>query len=282
MIVGIDGSRGSAVALQWAIDHADRLGRVIPVTTFLSGPFEYGFGPRTEFDGAGEPYRSEAILQLAGFLEVHAPDLVDDGVVIEHRAGPGLVEAAEDAALLVVGTRGWSTRDDPSLGSVGTYCVRHAKVPVALIPEDVPPVHDRLSVVVGVDGSPQSVRALRWTLDHVRHTAVVTAVRVTTAGPIVGDPLSSSADAVEAVAEDELAACVQEVAARADGHPDLEVLVVHGDPRDTLGAAIGDTDLLVVGARGHGIVHRLMLGSVATALAHHPTLPTIIVPNGEG
>lgn len=279
VIVGIDGSPGSVVALKWARDHADRLGRVIPVTTFVSGPFEHGFGPRTGFGRDGEPYRSEAILSLAAFLEEHAPDLVDDGVVLEHHAGPGLVEAAVDAELLVVGTRGWADREDLSIGSVGAYCTRHSSVPVALIPLDVPPIRDRLSVVVGFDGSSGATDALRWTLDHVRRHAVVTAVRVTTRGPIVGDPLSPSADGVEAAARDELEACVAQVAAHADGHPDVELVVRPGDPREVLGTAVPDADLLVVGARGHGVIHRLMLGSVATALTHHPTMPTIVVPN---
>ena len=31
VIVGIDGSAGSAIALQWAVDHADHLGEIVPV-----------------------------------------------------------------------------------------------------------------------------------------------------------------------------------------------------------------------------------------------------------
>lgn len=281
VIVGVDGSGGSAVALRWAMDHADRLGRVVPVTTFVSGPFEHGFGSGPRSSTGGEPYRSEAILALARFLTEHAPSLVDDGVVIEHHAGPGLVEAADGAELLVVGTRGRSAREDPSIGSVGAYCARHSRVPVALIPRHVPPVHDRLSVVVGVDGSPQSADALRWTLDHVRRTAHVTAVRVTSGGPVVGDPLSRSADAVRAAARDELEECVAQVVSGADGHPEIDLLVVSGDPREVLGSVVPGTDLLVVGARGHGVIRRLLLGSVASALVHHPTLPTIVVPRAE-
>lgn len=282
MIVGVDGSPGSAVALRWAIDHADRLGRVIPVMTFVSGPFEYGFGYHADDDRTGEPYRSQAVLALTDFLSVHAPALVGDGVVVEHRAGPGLVDEAEDAELLVVGTRGWSARPDLSVGSVGAYCARHSPVPVALIPHDVPPVHDRLSVVVGVDGSAQSAEALRWTLDHVRHTARVTAVHVTTHAHIAGEPLSMSTNEIREAALDELEDFVVEIVDHADGHPDVRLHVVVGDPRDELGTALPDTDLLVVGARGHGVVHRLLLGSVAMAVAHHPTLPTIIVPGRRG
>lgn len=278
VIVGIDGSPGSVRALRWAIDHAERLGRVVPVTTFTSGPFEHGFGTVRDATSRAEPYRSEAVLRLASFLEQHAPELVDDGIVVEHHAGPGLVEASDGAELLVVGTRGWGRREDPSIGSVGAYCARHARVPVALIPDHVPPVHRRLSVVVGVDGSAGSVDALRWAIDHVRRSAVVTAVRVTTEGHVVGDPLSRSTAEVREGARAELARLVAEVTAMADGHPQVELLVVHGDPRQELDSALPDTDLLVVGARGHGLVHRLLLGSVASALAHHPTLPTVVVP----
>lgn len=281
VVVGVDGSPGSVVALGWAIDHAERLGRVVPVTAFVSGPFEHGFGPVRGTAAVGEPYRSEAVLRLRSFLEQHAPQLVDDGVVVEHHAGPGLVEAADGAELLVVGARGWGDREDPSIGSVGAYCARHARVPVALVPHDVPPVDDRLSVVVGVDGSAGSREALRWAVDHVRRNALVTAVRVTTEGHVVGDPLTPTTADVRATAAADLERLVAEVLATSDGHPQVELLVVHGDPREVLGAALAGTDLVVVGARGHGLVHRLLLGSVSSALTHHPTLPTIVVPTAR-
>lgn len=261
------------------MDHADHVGRVIPVATFVAGPLEHEFGTHTRSDATAAYYRSEMVTLLSEFLRQHAPELVDRGVVIEHPAGPGLVEASAGSELLVVGTRGGATREGLSIGSVGAYCARHAKVPVALIPLDVPPVHDRLSVVVGVDGSSQSAHALRWTLDHVRRTATVTAVRVTTAGPIIGDPLSVSADDVRAAARSELEDLVAAIVSDAEGHPEVDLLVVPGDPREQLGTAVAGTDLLVVGARGHGVIHRLVLGSVAMALVDHPTLPTIVVPH---
>lgn len=282
VVVGIDGSPGSAIALQWAMDHADRLGRVVPVTTFTSGPFEYGFGTSAGIEATGEPYRSEAVLRLAEFLEEHAPSLVDAGVVIEHRAGSGLVEAAADSELLVVGSRGWGVPSDLSVGSVAAYCAHHASVPVAVVPHDVPTIHDQLSVVVGLDGSPHGTRALSWTLHHLRPTARVTAVRAVNGGPIVGDPLAVPSETTIADGRRSLEDDVAVVLAALDGHRDVDLLVVNGDARDALGAAVPGADLLVIGARGHGVVHRLLLGSVATALTHHPTLPTIVVPHPGG
>lgn len=279
VIVGIDGSAGSAVALQWAIDHADHLGSVTPVITFVSGPFEYGFGTTRGIADGGEPYRSEATLRLRTFLDEHAPSLADVGKVIEHRAGPGLVEAADGAELLIVGTRGWGSRVDMSVGSVGAYCARHATVPVALIPAEVPPIHDHLDVVVGFDGSPHAVSALRWTLAHLRRSARVAAVRVVSSGAVIGDPLVPSPEEAAATAREELEQGVAAVLGELQGHPAVELTVTSGDPRAALRAASSDADLLVVGSRGHGVLDRLLLGSVATALVHHPTIPTIVVPH---
>ena len=279
VVVGVDGSDGSAIALRWALDHADHVGEIEPVMTFVSGPFEYGFDALDESDEYGEPYRSEAVLRMQTFLHAHAPTLVDAAVVIEHRAGPGLVKAATASELLVVGTRGWSDRVDLSVGSVGAYSARHATVPVALIPHHVPSPHDHLDVVVGFDGSPHAHNALRWTLSHLRHSARVTAVRAFTDDSVVGEPLAPSPGNAEATARVELEDGVVAVLRDLPAHPTVELAVVPGDPRAVLRTMSDDADLLVVGSRGHGVLDRLLLGSVASALAHHPTVPTIVVPH---
>ena len=279
VIVGVDGSDGSVFALQWALDHADHLGAIEPVMTFVSGPFERGFDAIDESEDTGEPYRSDAVLRLRTFLQAHAPSLVDAGVVIEYRAGPGLLKAAQTAELLVVGTCGWSTRADLSVGSVGAYCAHHATVPIALIPHDVPALHDHLDVVVGFDGSPHAERALGWTLMHLRSSARVTAVRVFTDESVVGEPLAPSPGVAEATARAELEDGVAAVLRGLAGHAPVELLVLPGDPRSVLRAASDGADLLVIGTRGHGVLEHLLLGSVASAVAHHPTVPTIIVPH---
>lgn len=277
--VGVDGSAGSAAALHWAATHADDLGTIVPVMAYTTGPFRYGFG---EGDGPGsddEPDRGEATKQLERFLEEHAPSLAGTGAVVESRAGPGLVRLATGSELLVVGTRGWSSRVGLALGSTGAYCARHATVPVALIPHGSRPVHEHLDVVVGFDGSPHARSALRWTLTHVRRSARILAVRAYDS--VVGEPLSLSPDDAGTRARDELEADVAAVLADLDGHPPVRSRVMHGDPRAVLRKMSDDAELLVVGSRGQGVLDRLLLGSVASALAHHPTVPTIVVPDQE-
>lgn len=279
VVVGIDGSDGSAIALRWALDHADQLGDIEPVMTFVSGPFEYGFDQVDGSDWPGEPYRSEAVLRMQAFLEANAPTLVDAAVVIEHRAGPGLVKAATASEMLVVGTRGWSDRVDLSVGSVGAYCARHATVPVALIPHHVPERRDHLDVVVGFDGSPHAHHALHWTLTHLRRSARVTAVRAFTDESVAGEALGPPPGTAEATARAELEDGVVAVLRHLSAHPAVELAVLPGDPRAVLRTVSDEADLLVVGSRGHGVLDRLLLGSVASALVHHPTVPTIVVPH---
>ncbi len=279
MIVGVDGSAGSAVALQWAVDHADHLGDIVPVMAFVAGLYAVGFGSIEPADERGGPYHDDAIWRLRAFLVEHAPPLVDVGRVIEGRSGAALLEAAAGSELLVVGSRGLSSRIDLSLGSVGAYCARHSTVPVALIPPEVPPLHDGLDVVVGFDGSPHAVSALQWALGHVRRSARVTVVRAYSSEAVVGDPLSPSPEESEAVVRRELEAEVQAVLTDFATHPEIEMLIVPGDPRAALRAAAVDADLLVIGSRGLGALDQLLIGSVAVALAHHPTIPTIVVPH---
>ena len=277
--VGVDGSAGSAAALRWAVDHADELGTIVPVMTFVTGPFVYGFGEVDGPDREAEPYRSEAVLHLERFLRDHVPSLVGRGAVTESRAGPGLVHLAETSELLVVGTRGWSARSGLALGSVGAYCARHSSVPVALIPHGDRPVHEHLDVVVGFDGSPHARGALRWALSHVRRSARVVVVHAYDS--VVGEPLSLSPEGAAARAREVLEAGVSAALHDLDGRPPVELVVRRGDPRVALRTTSGAADLLVVGSRGQGVLDRLLLGSVATALVDHPTVPTIVVPDQE-
>jgi len=274
--VGVDGSTGSTAALRWATDHAAELGTIVPVMTFVAGPYVYGFGDVDGPDDDAEPYRSQAAAHLERFLQEYAPSLAGTGAVIESRAGPGLVHLAEGSELLVVGTRGWSARSGHALGSVGAYCARHSSVPVALIPDGAGPVQEHLDAVVGFDGSAHARDALSWTLTHVRRSARVVAVRAYDS--VIGEPLSLSPEVADARAREELEAGVAEVLGELEGHPPVTLLVKRGDPRAALRTTSDDADVLVVGSRGQGVLDRLLLGSVASALAHHPTVPTIVVP----
>ncbi len=62
-----------------------------------------------------------------------APDVVVRSTLREAEAGPALVELSTGADLLVVGSRGHGGIHELLLGSVGTYCARHAHCPIVIV-----------------------------------------------------------------------------------------------------------------------------------------------------
>ena len=95
---------------------------------------------------------------------------------------------------------------------------------------------------------------------------------------VIGEPLSLSPADAQARARQQLEEGVSKILRELDDHPEVTLRAVPGDARVALRAASDDADLLVIGSRGLGVLDRLLLGSVANALVHHPSVPTIVVP----
>ncbi|MGS2616271.1 universal stress protein [Micromonospora sp. LZ34] len=127
-----------------------------------------------------------------------------------------------------------------------------------------------LRVLVGLDGSPDSDRALR-AVAHALTGTTSELVLVTVTDPDLAD-LDADAehrrarrmlDEIARTLPDELPAASTEIVA---GHPADAILAV-ADARDV--------DLLVVGRRGHGLDEKL-LGNVAEDLAHRSTRAVLL------
>ncbi|MET9230104.1 universal stress protein [Lentzea sp. NPDC003310] len=135
-------------------------------------------------------------------------------------------------------------------------------------------------VVVGVDGSPASLAALRWAVEDARRRGC--AVDAVTAwhadyGVMIG-PLP--AEIFAEVSPQALKSAAQGVLDRAvEGFDDVEIrrVLVEGDARDVLFKASGDAALLVVGNRGHGRLVEAIIGSVSAYCVHHAACPVVVV-----
>lgn len=144
------------------------------------------------------------------------------------------------------------------------------------------------SVVVGVDGSPSSEKAVLWgaeqaELEH-RPVALVHAASQTAATTWMGAPAFNPATMLQALEESgkaQLQAAADTVHAR---HPGLEVYRVfdHRDPRDALLALSGKASMVVVGSRGRGPMASLLLGSVSLAVSQHASCPVVVVREQDG
>ena len=176
------------------------------------------------------------------------------------------------------------------LGSVTRQCLHHAAIPVAVIhhdPSDEPPADPirpggENRIVVGVDGSETSKRALAWSVDEARRRhAQVIAVHVWMP-PYVGAELVPAA-AYETAEYERLGS--QTLDSAIDGvdtsglDAPVERLVVSGAPAGALLAAAEGADLLVVGARGAGGFKGLLLGSISHYVANHARCPVVVIPH---
>ncbi len=136
---------------------------------------------------------------------------------------------------------------------------------------DGPP---RTGVVVGVDGSPASARAVLWAADwaHQRNLPL----RLVTAHPV-----AARSAAVHARVMTELRTLLIRAAAAAVArHPDLRIAmdVVRKSPAAALVGLAPEADLIVVGKRGSGGWSGLLLGSVAADVATHAECVVVVVP----
>ena len=125
-------------------------------------------------------------------------------------------------------------------------------------------------IVVGVDGSEPSLKALRWAAQQARLTGatlrVLTTWEVATGtGWVPTFPVDYDPQAVARQALDE---AVTETLG-ADPDVAVERIVKEGHAAPVLLAAAKDADLLVVGSHGHGAFTGMLIGSVSEHLVRH-------------
>ncbi len=283
VVVGVDGSDHSRRALAWAVAKTDVLGPVTPVLAYSMQPLGDGLGMPSMYYEIDRIVKEDAEERLKATIEGF-PGLAERARVMCRSAGPALVGASADADLLVVGSRGRSAAAETLFGSVGSYCVKHATVPVAVITEETAIEPTINHAVVGVDGSPNSVEALIWALRHVDPDGDVIAAGCWT-DHVFSEPPgpnpeleAATTSLVNRAVDDALAAVGSEAVEAAWARPAVIIDIRQGDPRIVLRDLAASADLLVIGARGHRGVSYLLLGSTTTSLLHHPLSPTVVVP----
>jgi nucleotide-binding universal stress UspA family protein len=276
IVVGIDGSPRSELALRWAARRAERSEATVravmawdyPALLTMPSPIGQPVPPPEQMQHAPE-------LAAATIVDaVRSDEPVEiETVVRQGRASSILLGAAEGATLLVVGTRGLGRAKAALLGSVSRKVAAAAGCPIAVVPEEAD-LDSQGPVVVGVDGSAGSLAALRWAGAHTDGPIHAIHVFEYPFGPeyAVGD--------IEFDDPDELGVKVleQSVTQALGDRDDVRRTTARGDAREVLSDPSLGASLIVVGTRGHTGLEGVFLGSVATDLAGRAQVPVVMIP----
>jgi nucleotide-binding universal stress UspA family protein len=144
-------------------------------------------------------------------------------------------------------------------------------------------------ILVGVDGSDHSRRALSWAMrEAAAHQVPLTVIAVHQEAPRPATQIYWNVPTLpEGSPDPELARTAVrkwvDTVADEDGQtePEIVVDVRTGDAAEELVNASYDADLLVVGSRGSGVWAQLLLGSVSSKVVHHAACPIVVVPGSR-
>ncbi len=136
--VGVDGSKASAAALQFAFEEAKLRGATVRAVTAWEAETAYaarGF-PLLDEERAALVKSATTIqdktMQLALQAVADAPTIERN--VVRGRPGQALVELSADASLLVVGTEHKGPLKRVVVGSTSAHCAKYSRVPVVVVP----------------------------------------------------------------------------------------------------------------------------------------------------
>ena len=278
VLVGIDENEPDMVLLGWAAEEARARGArlvVCHVSEWASSPY-----PPVPTYGDVAPElrtRSERIVGAAvDAVRVTHPGVAVAGAMGGGNPSRGLLAISEHAAMVVVGARGVGGFAGLLLGSVSAQVAAHAHCPVAVVRDAGP---DATDVVVGIDGSEESARALALALAEARRTGgTLIAVHAYRLPPVAASyGLNPGVDVVghRQLAEQTLDEALGDIEA-ASPEVKIERRVAHGPAAGVLLDAAVGAAALVVGARGLGGFAGLVAGSVSQQVVRHAPCPVLV------
>ncbi|MET9273558.1 universal stress protein [Kribbella sp. NPDC003557] len=283
IVVGYDGSTGSQSALRWATAEAVRT--MAPLR--LVEAFELVITARPS-PGHVVPLEAVRTARQTGLdavaenVRLHHPGLTVETRLEGGPAARALIDAAAEARTVVLGSRGLGGWSGLLVGSVAVQVTTHAQCPVVVIPHDQRPhAHLGPTVLVGVDGSKASAKAIDFAFDQAEamHAEVVALHAWTSPFLTYADGASMLQFDEAKVREEARLLVAESVAGAAAEHPD-----VHWTTELTMGGAAQalvrraeSADLVVVGSRGRGGFTGLLLGSVGQTVLHHAHCPIAVV-----
>ncbi len=281
VVVGVDGSDESMLAVRYAVQEARRLGCGLRLVHAV--PDFVPMAPMLPL------ISSESLDEVGHRLVNHAKqlayDLTEDQIEVETVVRPGsrvhvLVAAAQDAAIVVLGHRDRSVLERVFTGSTTTGVAARAHCPVVSVPAtwSGERIHGRIVVGVEEAGHAREALAAAFAAATARN-ATVTVLHAWKLQSPYDEAIASRVDPDEWV--EPVTKTIQAILAEwREAYPDVDVVidVRHQSPAAALVGASEDADLLVLGRRGHGAPLGIYLGSTVRTLIRESSCPVVVAP----
>ncbi|KWZ75266.1 MAG: universal stress protein [Winkia neuii] len=285
ILVGVDGSKESLQAVEWAAARANRTGSELTIVCAYALPSFTA----ASLDGGYAALDDETIKASAQAVVDEAAQVAErDGLTVNTLLEPGdpagvLIDLSHEYQLVVVGTRGGGGFADRLLGTVSSALPAHAACPVVVVPrhKSGPAFTPAERIVVGVDGSAAASPSLNYAVAEAEawgaELTVVSAVPLATSSSTMGwFPASVDRDAVIEDTRQRLTELVEGV--QGDSKIKIRRHALDGNAAALLTEFSTAVDLVVVGTRGRGGFAGLLLGSTSQAVLGHSQCPVMVVP----
>jgi nucleotide-binding universal stress UspA family protein len=279
VVVAVDGTVRSAGALRYAVAEVRERGgtlRVIHVSPEYVPMTPYLPYLPSEIAAEGRAILSEAEVQVRAL----DPDL---DVVTELMKGTrtrGILTAAEDAALLVVGHETRGVVDRLVTGGTTAKVVARATCPVVVVPSSWEPTAPKGRVVLGVKSAAhaEELMATAFEVASARGATLVVVHAWKLPDPYL-DVIEQRAHADEWRIDGEqmLRRVLAEWRVGYPGVP-VEIQVLHAAPADALVTAGEDADVVLLVRRTHDPLHTGHLGTTARKVLQLAVSPVEVLP----
>lgn len=262
VVVAVDGSRGSLSAVEWGAAEAASLRLPLRLVNVIGWPYTDAGADVDDARTLSAEVLAEASARARSATDV-PPDI--GTVSVAGSLGPVLAEMSREAHTLVLGHRDDTGFAGMVLGSRSVAVATHAAGPVVVVPE-TPPLAWRTAtpwVVVGVDGGPACIPALRFAFEYAsRHGFGLDVV--------IAEP-------PEPEGRHEVVDAVREVSAGFPAVPWRERHVLSSPVEALTAAAATDAALLVVGCRSRSDRSSPLLDSVSRGAIFLARCPVAVV-----
>ncbi len=281
VLVGVDGSRGAALAFAWAHHHCAQDEPLVAVSCWSTpwwGVSKTGEAKRRASRRSEASARSSAtrsVRQLGARKDDESRPTV---CTRQGPAGEVLVDLSTTARMLVVGRRRRGRLARSVLASTSTHCVDHSATPVAVVPSGVDPTAPLAHIAVGVDGSGNGIEALRWALRFAPPESIIDVYFSRLSVPAAESLSSAELDRVRIACSGFLDAVVDRVVAEeAMRDRPIQRHLLVGNPSAVLSDRA--VSMFVVGAGSKSGLASVQLGARGGDPVGSATAVTVVVPS---